>query len=82
MTPEEIKKLLETDFQDADLFVSSEDNHHFDARVVSDGFEGKNPVARQRQVYQTLGEHIASGAIHALSLKTYTKKEWQEKCKN
>ena len=41
---------------------------HFSLFIVSDAFEGKNRVARQRMVYQALGD-LMQGTIHALALR-------------
>lgn len=60
------------------IVVESEDNVHFYATVVSSDFEDKNQVARQRKIYEILGDKISSGEVHALSLKTYTPKEWED----
>jgi len=51
------------------------DGSKFEARVVSDAFEGLNTVKRHQKVFATVNEHIASGAIHALTLKTLTPDE-------
>jgi acid stress-induced BolA-like protein IbaG/YrbA len=40
--------------------------------VVSPVFEALNTVKRQQLVYSHLQEAIASGAIHAVTMKTYT----------
>lgn len=42
---------------------------HFSITIVSAAFVGQGRVARQRLVYQTLAEELAS-RIHALSLTT------------
>jgi stress-induced morphogen len=40
---------------------------HIIVEVVSEAFEGKRPVARQRMVYQALWEEMsAGGALHAV----------------
>lgn len=44
---------------------------HWQAVIVSAGFEGITPVARQRAVFAALGE-LMHGPIHALTLKTLT----------
>jgi stress-induced morphogen len=44
---------------------------HWQAVIVSATFEGKSPVARQRAVFDALGE-MMHGPIHALTLKTLT----------
>ncbi len=49
---------------------------HFRIVVVSDRFEGKRLVERQRLVYGALSEEMGPD-IHALSMKTLTPDEWQ-----
>lgn len=49
---------------------------HYRATIVSEAFEGKSRVERQRMVYDLLSEPMRSGAIHALSLTTRTPAEW------
>lgn len=47
---------------------------HYRLRMVSAAFEGLNRVARQRLVYQALGEEFDTG-LHALSLDLKTEAE-------
>lgn len=54
------------------------DGSKFEARVVSTAFDGKTTINRHKMVYAVLDEHIATGAIHALSIKAYTPEEWQK----
>jgi len=82
MEEQDIQIMLRDNLPDAKVIVSSADGTHFEAVVVTDAFLDQNPVARQRIVYAIVGAHITSGAIHALSLKTYTHQEWKEKCSN
>lgn len=51
---------------------------HFKVVVVSAAFEGKNLVARHRQVYGLLAQELAEH-VHALALHTMTPAEWQKK---
>ena len=50
---------------------------HYLATVVSSRFEGKNPLARHRLVYDLLQNEFSS-QIHALSVKAYTPEEWDK----
>ena len=50
---------------------------NYNITVVSDVFSGPSPVKRQQTVYAALGESIASGAIHAVSIRTFTEQEWE-----
>ena len=49
---------------------------HFRAFVVSDHFEGKSRLERQRLVYAALSDEMGA-QIHALSMTTFTRGEWQ-----
>ncbi len=51
---------------------------HYRVAVVSDSFKGKTNVERHRMVHQVL-EGELKGAIHALSIKAFTREEWKTK---
>jgi acid stress-induced BolA-like protein IbaG/YrbA len=76
MNSEEIARLIESGLPDCNALVRSDDNTHFEAVVVSSGFEGKRSLARHQMVYATLGE-LVGGEIHALSIKAFTPDEWE-----
>lgn len=50
---------------------------HFKVTVVSDRFEGKNLVARHREIYRLLADELKTG-VHALALHTLTPPEWDK----
>lgn len=54
------------------------DGYQYQLTVVTDLFLGKTKLARQQWVYAQLKDFITSGRLHALSMKTWTKKEWGE----
>ena len=54
------------------------DGYHYDLIIVSDVFLGKSKVARQQWVYAQLKDEITTGNLHALSMKTWTKNEWEK----
>ncbi|MET1255790.1 BolA family protein [Aliikangiella maris] len=74
MTELEIKNLIEAGLNTQSVEVRG-DGHHFEAIVISEEFAGKRPVARQQMVYATVQPEIASGNLHALSIKTLTPAE-------
>jgi acid stress-induced BolA-like protein IbaG/YrbA len=76
MNPDEIKKLIEAGIPDSEALVTGEEGK-YEATVVSPAFEGLTMVKKHQKVYSTVNEHIASGALHALTIKTYTPEEWQ-----
>ena len=81
MEPEEVQQLIEAGLPGADVRVTG-DGSHFEAVVIADVFEGKTPVAQQKMVYATLGDHISSGAVHALTIKAYTPEKWAQASKH
>jgi len=74
MTAEDVKALLMTAFENAVIDVEGE-GAKFSVAIVSDAFTGKRPVPRQQMVYAALNEHIASGAIHAVTMVLKTTSE-------
>jgi len=77
MNSDDIKVLIEASIEDAVVNVSSDDNVHFEAIVISQGFQKKSLVQRHQMVYGSLGNKMQS-EIHALSLTTLTPKENSE----
>jgi len=77
METSEVKSIIEAGINDCEATVTA-DGSKYTAIVVSDEFEGKTLVAEQKMVYALLNEHIQSGAIHALTIKAYTRSEWAE----
>ncbi|MCK9503244.1 MAG: BolA/IbaG family iron-sulfur metabolism protein [Porticoccaceae bacterium] len=71
----EIKAILEADLPDCTIEVSG-DGRHFDVLVVGDVFDGARTIKRQQMIYGILNSHIASGSIHAVNMKLYTRGEW------
>lgn len=49
---------------------------HFEARVVAEAFQGKSLVQQHQLVYASVKEKLATGELHALSLKTFTPEQW------
>ncbi len=76
MQAEQIKQMIEMGLPDSQVQVFGDDGQHFDAIVVSAGFEGKAILQQHRLVYATLGGKVEDGSIHALALKTYTPDAW------
>ena len=77
MQPEQIQALLQAQIADSQVEVSI-DGSHVNVVVVSPAFEGLTPVKKQQLVYAVLSEQIASGAIHAVHMKTYTPQQWAD----
>lgn len=78
MHAQDIKKLIESGLPESTAQVEGSDGRHFSVVVISPLFEGKNRIQKQQLVHSTLGNHIADGTIHALSIKTFTPEEWRQ----
>ena len=74
MNSDDIKVLIETSIEGAVANVSSDDNVHFEAIVISQAFREKSLIQRHQMVYGSLGDKMQS-EIHALSITTLTPKE-------
>ena len=70
-----VKALIESGLPDASVEVTG-DGRHFEAVVVSAGFEGKTLVQRHRMVMATVHDQITSDELHALSIKALTPGQW------
>lgn len=72
MKPEELKQRIETLAPNTKVEVidltGTED--HYEAHVVSPAFSNKSLVEQHQMVYALLKNEMASGEVHALSLKT------------
>lgn len=76
---EQVKAQIISQLPDAQVLVRdlTGGGDHLEAIVVSSEFEGKTPVKQHQLVYGALKEALASEAIHALALKTYTPQAWE-----
>ena len=75
MNEDDIKQAIEAEIPGAEVIVDG-DGRHFNAIVVSHEFTGVKRLAQHRRVYDALGSHFASEALHALAIKTYTPEQW------
>jgi acid stress-induced BolA-like protein IbaG/YrbA len=76
---EQVKTMIQTKLPDAQVKVQdlTGGGDHLEAIVVSSEFEGKTRVKQHQLVYGALQEAMATEAIHALALKTYTPDAWK-----
>lgn len=77
MNSEQLTEILKTAFPEAEVTVSGQAGK-FDLRIVDDQFESKRQVARQQAVYAPLNAYIASGEVHAVTIRAMTKEEWRK----
>ena len=81
MQPNDVKTLLESRIDGCEFHIQGE-GCNFQVIAVGDVFEGLSPVKRQQLIYGALSGEIASGALHAVSIKTYTPAQWQQAPEN
>lgn len=76
MTPDQIKLMIESGIPGAEAHVDG-DGSHFVARVISDDFAELPVIKQHKMVYGALGDSM-EGAIHALSIQTFTRQAWEK----
>lgn len=79
ITPSQVKATIEAGIPEAIVQITdlTGTGDHYQAVVVSAQFIGKSLVQQHQLVNAAVKEALASGAIHALALKTYTPEAWQ-----
>ncbi|MFQ5547589.1 MAG: BolA family protein [Woeseia sp.] len=77
MDPSEIAALIEAGLPNAVVRVDSPDNTHFEAVVIAEEFDGRQPIERHQLIYRCLGA-LMGAEIHALSIRAHTPGEWNE----
>ncbi|BDR07375.1 BolA family transcriptional regulator [Comamonas testosteroni] len=75
MTADQLKDLIAAGLPCEHIALEGDGRHWF-ATIVSAQFDGQRLLGRQRLVYATLGNRMATDEVHALSMKTYTPAEW------
>jgi monothiol glutaredoxin len=72
----DVEQLVKKGISDADVFVDGEGCDLL-ITVISPQFSDLTLVKKQQLVMATLTEPLASGKLHAVSVKAYTPDEWQ-----
>lgn len=80
VTLEQVETMIKNQLPDAQVKVQdlTGGGDHLEAIVISSEFEGKTRVKQHQMVYGALQNEMASEAIHALALKTYTPNAWEQ----
>ena len=74
----EVKSFLEEKLPGSLVEVEGE-GCNFQLNLISDELAALSPVKRQQQIYAHLNEWIASGAIHAVTMKFFSQASWAER---
>lgn len=80
VTLNQVETMIKAQLPDAEVIVNdlTGGGDHLEAVVVSSAFIGQTRVKQHQLVYGALKEAMASEAIHALALKTFTPEAWTE----
>lgn len=76
MKKEELINELKKNIKNVEIEIFTNDDKYFNATIITDEFENKDLLERQKIVYKIIEKYILNKSIHAISFKTYTKQEW------
>lgn len=76
----QIEQLIKAKLPDAQVTVQdlTGTQDHYQATIISTSFEGLNLIKQHQLVYGSVNSAMASGALHALTLQTFTPEEWAQ----
>ena len=76
--PNYIESKIQTQWPGSEVIVRdlTGTQDHYQVVVVSPAFVGHSMIQQHRMVKGVFDAEIASGALHAITLKTFTPDEW------
>lgn len=77
MDTTKIENILKDALNLTEVYVQGE-NAHYGVIAVSDDFAKLSKVKQQQMIYAPLMDYIATNAIHALTIKTFTTEQWKK----
>lgn len=79
MTPQQIKERLQQAYPDGtvEVFDLTGTQDHYQVAIESSAFEGLSRIQQQRHVMSVFDAELKTGEVHALTIKTTTKKPSQ-----
>lgn len=78
VTHTEVERLIKGDFADAEIHIEGE-GCDLEITVISEKFDGLSMLKQQQGVMASLAEPLSSGHLHAVTVKSFTPQQWQEK---
>lgn len=78
MDTAQIQQAIETALPEAQVYLEGE-GCDFSAIVISEAFQGLSLVKRQQAVLAAVAGWLATGELHAFSVKAYTEAEWEDR---
>ena len=82
MNADKVRELIQNGItgSTAEVIDTTGTNDHFSAVVISDSFESLSLIEQHQMVYKAVWSYMTN-EIHALEIKTFSKKQWKEKNK-
>ncbi|WP_027966504.1 BolA family protein [Halomonas halocynthiae] len=81
MQPTDVKALLESRIEGCDFLIKGE-GCDFQVIAIGDVFDELSRIKSQQLILGALSDEIASGALHAITVRTYTPLKWQDAPEN
>lgn len=81
MQPTDVKALLESRIEGCEFHIKGE-GCDFKVVAIGDVFEDLSRIKSQQLILGALSDEIASGALHAITVRTYTPLKWQDAPEN
>ncbi|MEM9803871.1 MAG: BolA/IbaG family iron-sulfur metabolism protein [Cyanobacteria bacterium P01_D01_bin.56] len=77
---DQVEQLIKAKLPDAQVSIQdlTGTQDHYQATIVSTSFAGLNLIKQHQLVYSSVNAAMASGDLHALTLKTFTPEEWSQ----
>ncbi|MCC6276816.1 MAG: BolA/IbaG family iron-sulfur metabolism protein [Oligoflexia bacterium] len=81
MTDIEIQKRLQEKWPGTQVITEdlTGTKDHWSVTIISEAFNGKSMLDCHRMVKALFDQDIASGDVHALSIKTFTPDQWSKR---
>ena len=76
MEVDDVKALILREVPDAEIHVQGE-GCNFSVDIISESFSSVTKLNRQKKVLSSIKEQLATGEIHAMSVKAFTPEEWK-----
>ena len=75
MTAEQLESRIKQNFPDADVLAMdlTGTKNHWEVRVASEQFKDQSRIKQHQSIMSLFNAELASGEVHALSIKTITK---------
>lgn len=78
MLSKKIKDLIILNFSNAEIYIKTMDEIHFEIIIIDDFFINMSLIDRHKSIYKIINDFLLNKIIHAVSMKIYTFSEWNK----